>query len=259
MRDSGFAMRRIPRTRGLEPIRDSEYGVRNSSFGMDSFTASEWITMGILRITAAAALIVGAGYVHGAWTGRWGPSPAMAALSARFASVPMAIGDWTATSHELGAAERKMAGAEAWLSRVYTNPGRGVSISVLLLGGLPGKMSTHTPDICYAGAGYELGPPAAYERRYGTDGRRAGFRTATAMRGGANPSALRIFWTWHASTGWAAPEDPRWTFAAERALCKLYVVRETGGAAVAPDRDPCNEFLDLFLPELDRAVFPAAG
>src|SRR5579885_3438941 len=55
LRDSGFAMRKILRTRGLEPIRrtengersaengerSTENGVRNSFFGMDSFTASE--------------------------------------------------------------------------------------------------------------------------------------------------------------------------------------------------------------------------
>ena len=120
-------------------------------------------------------------------------------------------------------------------------------------------MSTHTPEVCYTGAGYDLGAPSAYERRYGPDGRRAAFRTALAARGGANPSVLRIFWTWHASKGWAAPGEPRWAFASEPTLCKLYVVRQAGGADVGPDGDPCNDFLDVFLPELDRAVFPAAG
>ena len=39
------------------------------------------------------------------------------------------------------------------------------------------------------------------------------------------------------------------------ALCKLYVIRETAGAAVDPEDDPCNDFLNVFLPELDRLVF----
>jgi hypothetical protein len=215
--------------------------------------------MVILRIAAAAALIVAAGLVHGSWTNRWGASPALAALAARFDSVPITVGDWQAVPFQLGARERKMAGAEACLSRVYTNPGRGTSVSVLLLGGLPGKITTHTPDVCYRGAGYELSTPAPFDYRPRTDGPCAAFRTALATRGGANPSALRIFWTWHASTGWAAPENARWSFAPEPTLCKLYVVRETGGAAVDPDRDPCRDFLDVFLPELDRAMFPAAG
>ncbi len=47
-----------------------------------------------IRISAALVLIVGAGLVHGAWTNRWGPSPALTALAARFESVPQVIGDW---------------------------------------------------------------------------------------------------------------------------------------------------------------------
>jgi len=210
----------------------------------------------MIRISAAVILIVGAGLVHGAWTNRWGPSPALAALAKRVESVPMVIGDWKATAFEVGPGGRAMAGASACLSRVYTNPGRGVSISVLLLGGLPGKISTHTPDVCYPAAGYTLDSPTPYDYRYGGDGRRrAGFRTAVATRGGTNPSILRIFWGWNASKGWAAPEEPRWEFGPEPTLCKLYVIRETAGAVVDPGGDPCNDFLSVFLPELDRLVF----
>jgi hypothetical protein len=128
------------------------------------------------------------------------------------------------------------------------------------VGGLPAKIASHTPDICYQGAGYELSPPSAFDRRPGAGGGpAAGFRTALATRGGSHPSALRIFWAWHGPSGWTAPEDARWQYATEPTLTKLYVVRDTGGVAVDPDRDPCSEFLDVFLPELDRAVFPLAG
>ncbi len=215
--------------------------------------------MGNRQIIIAAAFLVGVGYVHGKWTNRWGPSPEIAALTARFESVPMEIGDWTATPFEIGLPERKLAGAEAYLARVYTNPGRGATVSVLLIGGLPGKISTHTPEICYTAAGYDLGTPSAYDRRYSQDGRQAHLRTALAIRGLADPDALRIFWTWHASTGWAAPGEPRLAFSSERTLCKLYVVRQAGGADVEPDHDPCNEFLDVLLPVLDRTVFAEPG
>jgi hypothetical protein len=89
--------------------------------------------MGFVRITAAAALIVGAGFVHGAWSGRWASDAALAALAARVDSVPMTIGDGKATALEPGPRERTMAGAEACLSRTYTQAARGISISVLLL------------------------------------------------------------------------------------------------------------------------------
>jgi len=211
----------------------------------------------MIRISAAVVLIIGAGLVHGAWTHRWGPSPALAALGARFESVPMVIGDWKGTVFEVPPEDRAMAGAVACLGRVYSNPSRGVSVSVLLLGGLPGKISTHTPDVCYNGGGYTVDSPSAFQRRDGPDEHQAEFRTALATRGGTSPSVLRIFWSWNASKGWSAPEEPRWKFAAEPALCKLYVIRETAGAVVDPGADPCNDFLSVFLPELDRKVFSA--
>jgi hypothetical protein len=212
----------------------------------------------MIRMTAALILIVGTGLVHGAWTNRWGPSRALAALAARLDSVPMVIGDWEAMSYELDAWERAKAGASACLGRVYRNPASGASVTVLLLGGLPGDITTHTPDACYPGAGYTLDSPSAYDLPYGVDSRDlAGFRTAVARRGGTSPSVLRIFWSWNASKGWVAPDDARWRFAHEPALCKLYIVRETAGDVVDPGADPCNEFLNVFLPEFDRSVFSA--
>jgi uncharacterized protein DUF3485 len=208
-----------------------------------------------MRSTVAVVLIVGAGLIQGAWTSRWSLSPAQSALRARFESVPMVIGAWKGTTREVPAADRAMAGATACLSAVYTDAARGVSVSVLLLGGLPGKISTHTPDVCYRGAGYTLSPATEFEYRYGSDEHRSVFRTALATRGGTTPSVLRIFWSWNASKGWSAPENPRWSFASEPALCKLYVIRETWGKVVDPEADPCKEFLAAFLPELDRHLF----
>ena len=150
-----------------------------------------------------------------------------------------------------------MAGTVAYLLRRYSNPARGVSVSVILFGGRPGSISAHTPDVCYPGAGYTLDSPSVFPFPDGPGDHRAEFRTALATRGGTNPSVLRIFWGWNASKGWLAPAEPRWEFSGATALCKLYVVRETGGAVVDPGADPCNDFLKVFLPELDRIVFSA--
>jgi hypothetical protein len=210
----------------------------------------------MMRMVVAAVLIAGAGLLHGTWTNRWRPSGAVTALAGRIQSVPKEIGDWKVTaSFELRPAEIAMVGAAGYVSWQYTNASRGVSVSVLLLGGLPGKISTHPPDVCYRGGGYTLDSPSPYVYRYGPDGRQAEFATMTAAREGTNPSTQRIFWAWNASKGWLAPQAPRWQFAAEPALCKLYVIREISGVIVDPASDPCNDFLNVFLPELDRILF----
>ena len=168
----------------------------------------------------------------------------------------MVIGDWKATAFELGPDERAMAGAVACLSRVYTNPGRGLSVSVLLLGGLPGKISTHTPDVCYTGR--RVCPGLVLALRLSIRKRRpataAEFQTAVATRGGRTPPSCE-------SSGAGTPPRVGGAVGAaldigsEPALCKLYVIRETAGAVVDPGADPCNEFLNVFLPEVDRLVF----
>ena len=208
-----------------------------------------------IRISAAVLLIVGAGLVHGRWTNRWRPSPELAMLAARFDSIPIVIGDWQGTAFELPAKERAMVGAEACVARKYANHGRGVTVTVLLLGGLPADIAIHTPDICYPSAGYSLNAPSPFDYRYGPGEKRAGFRTALATRGGVSPSVLRLLWGWNDSKGWTTPEGPRWTFASKPWLCKLYVIRETAGSAVKPEDDPCTDFLSVFLSEVDRLVF----
>jgi len=82
----------------------------------------------------------------------------------------------------------------------------------------------------------------------------AEFRTAVASRGGPTPASLRLYWAWHSSKGWSAPEDARWELGGEPMLSKLYVVRDTAGAMVDPKEDPANEFLALLLPEIDRVL-----
>jgi len=211
----------------------------------------------LIRILVALSLITVAGLVHGSWTNRWRPAPALAALASRLDSVPMVLGEgaWTATSRELPSRELTMTGATGYLSRIYSNPSKGVQVSVLLLCGLPGDMATHTPDACYPGAGYTLGASENHMVRYGQPESQVEFRTAIASRSGSSPSVLRLFWGWRGSKGWSAPEEPRWSFASEPVLTKIYIVRETAGAVADPKNDPCNEFMSLLLPQLDSVLF----
>ncbi len=130
-----------------------------------------------LTTVAALVLIIGSGLVHGAWTNRWRTSPALALLAGRLESVPTVIGDWTASSQPVSSKQMAIAGAVGHLTRVYTNRKNGTSVSVMLLCGLPGNISTHTPDVCYPGAGYALGEPQAHAQSYGVPHRTAQFQT----------------------------------------------------------------------------------
>jgi hypothetical protein len=206
-------------------------------------------------LIAAVAMLAATGWVHGSWTNRWRPAPELADLAARLQTLPETIGDWKLELvREIAPKELAMAGAVGYVSRVYSSASKSQNVSILVLTGLPGDIATHTPDICYPGAGFVLGNSDSYSRTYGRPERTASFQTATASRGGADPAFLRLFWSWYTPKGWSAPDAPRWAFAAESALTKLYVQRDTKGVVGDPKEDPCQEFLALLLPELDRVL-----
>ena len=106
----------------------------------------------IFRISAAALLIVGAGLVDGAWNNRWRLSPELAALTAEIRLSPHGRRRLAGTMFELSA-RTCYGGRAACFARKYSNLVKGVTVSVLLLGGLPGDISNHEPTICYPGAG----------------------------------------------------------------------------------------------------------
>ena len=145
----------------------------------------ELVMINMIRISAAVVLIVGAGLVNGAWTNRWGPSPALTALASRFESVPMVIGDWKVTAVRVSSrrAGHGRRGGQPFAGSTRT-PAAGSPSRFYCSAVFPAKISTHTPDVCYSGAGFVLESSSPYDFRYGGDGeRRAEFQTAVATRG----------------------------------------------------------------------------
>jgi len=212
-----------------------------------------------IRVATGLALVLGAGLVHGEWTDRWRLTDDLTEMARRLESLPMTIGDWTGTSGQISAADMRTAGATGSVLRRYRNVKTGEEASVMMLCGPPGNIVNHTPDICYPSQGYALGEPAVFRTPADATSGEAEFLTAIANRSGSAPSVLRIFWSWNDAKGWRTPNAPFWTFAAAPVLCKLYVVRETGGETVAPENDPAREFLAVLLPAIDRAVFSTPG
>jgi len=205
-----------------------------------------------------AGVAVGAAIVHGHWTERWRPAPAVDEAVARLARLPRNVGDWQATDIPLTQEELKAAKIAGYVQRRYENVRNRQAVSVILVCGRPGPIAVHTPDICFAGAGYRaLTTPGDFALEYGTPTREASFKTMRMQReNAAFPTELRIFWAWGAEGRWQAPANPRLSFARQSALYKLYVFREKpADDAIRPEDDPCVLLLRQLLPEMDLALF----
>jgi hypothetical protein len=212
---------------------------------------------GFLAILTGCVVLAVSGFVHGHWTNRWGSGNELEEAVARLDNIPLVVGEWRGQDFRLPAEETagaNLAGYRAWR---YENR-KGQQVTALLVCGLPGPVSVHTPDVCYSGAGYEMaGDPLPVMVSAGGPSDRAGFLAASFRKGGPlSTSGLRIYWGWNAAGTWETPGEPRWAFARYKALYKLYVLRENSPRdATDLRKDPCVDFMSVYLPEVDRALF----
>jgi Protein of unknown function (DUF3485) len=211
----------------------------------------------LLPIATAVVVLIAGGVVHGLWTDRWAVQPDAAAAAARMDALPLTIGDWEGEA--LPVSTRELQGLAGYVARRYVNRGTGDAVTLALMCGRPRVVSIHTPDVCYAGSGYEVAEPV----RFGPTGlsEPAEFWTTDMVRTRAAEQArLRVFYAWNATEGWKAPDTPRVTFAGSPMLYKLYLLRDlpAGGNAPLAD-DPCLDFFKVLQPELRKCLSGPEG
>lgn len=207
-------------------------------------------------LTAAAlAFLVSYGIAEGLWTNRWHTSDALDRSVARLDAVPRLIGEWQGVDQKLDPRQVARAEMSGYLMRRYVHAKSGAVVNVLLVCGRPGPTSVHSPDICYAGAGYT--PAGAPTRRGITAGKTGvpSFWVAQFQKPGPAPEPLRIYWAWGAEGEWLAADRPRIELAHHAVLYKLYVVRSLSSSDESLTNDPSDEFLQQFLPEVREALF----
>jgi hypothetical protein len=223
------------------------------------------MTMRLLPVATAAALLLLSGLVHGLWTDRWESPEALDAAVARVGRVPLAAGDWQGRAlgpPDVDPEAFEQAGALSYWMRRYVSRRDRSEVTAVLMCGRRNRMAVHTPDVCFRAEGFALlDAPAAYVVQPAAGGGGpAQFRTSLFNAGEGRPAAgaLRVFWAWNAEGEWQAPAgDARWAFRGAPFLYKLYVTHEARGQGVPLDQDAGVAFLKRLLPELHRTLFPA--
>jgi hypothetical protein len=202
--------------------------------------------------------LVAYGVAEGLWTHRWFASTALAEAAARLQQLPQSVADWQGNDQELDARQVIQAEMTGYVMRRYVQQRTGASVMVLLVCGRPGPTSLHSPEICYPGAGFT--PAAAPVRKAfeaSASGSLGDFWAGQFQKAGPAPEALRIFWSWNGAGTWEAADTPRLHFAHHRALYKLYVIRQLPRPDEPLAQDPTLDFLDHFLPQVQRTLFPS--
>src|SRR4029079_19063280 len=142
------------------------------------------------------------------------------------------------------------AGIRGGVFRRYTNSKTGESISMMIVCGRGGPITVHTPDICYASAGFrQLAPEQRKEVNTGASQSDSFYVARFGNPSAVAPTQMEIYWTWSRDgRSWRAPDNPRFSFARVPALFKIYVVREFAPKSRAEALESCEEFIRQALP-----------
>lgn len=209
----------------------------------------------------AVALLLLSGLVQVRLLQQAKPAGELERATARLDDLPSHVGEWQAEEKEADRDAVNKAGLSGCVLRAYVQGQRGQRLTACVMCGPPGPTSVHTPEWCYGAAGYKMTAPPVRVRIAPADGSpqaelwMAHFRKARAVH--APP--LRIYWCWSATGSWQAPDYPRFAFSRQPALYKFYLIQEMNTSPEAQDRDIDVKFLQLFLPRMSKALFPAAS
>ncbi len=208
-----------------------------------------------LHVMTAIAIIVAAGTVHGIWTFRWHVAEEPIAAAARMREAVPVLADWQESPIDKEVPRGPWVAGQFY--RRYVHRRTGQTVTAFMICGRPGPIAVHTPDVCYGAGGFDVVSRAKFARTVAPDLPPVEFDTALfRKKTTTDPLTLRIYWGWHAGEAWQAPTDPRYTFAREPVLYKIYIIHETTGKEEpTTDDEPCVELMRQLLPELERRVF----
>ena len=178
--------------------------------------------MQLLPTFAVVSVLLATGLVHGVLTERWTPPQDLASAVEKLEHLPDKVGDWE--GEPLQTHHGKVPGIAGAVTRRYVHRLTDASVTVYLACGRGGPVSIHTPDVCYAAGGYRVDPETAIScaKRPGLAG--AQFLTTNMRKQGT--ADLRVFWSWHCRERWVTADSPRFAFARQPLLYKLYLIRE---------------------------------
>jgi Protein of unknown function (DUF3485) len=182
--------------------------------------------------------------------------------------IPLILGDWHGENLEPDQKQLQKAELTAALSRRYIEAGTGKTITIFLAWGPSEAVRGHTPNECYASAGYDL----VTELERARIAVEAEENPAEFMHGDFSKSVagisdrLQIYWSWSGDGDWIAPDRSLRDRIQHRAfytnvagpLFKLYVIEHLSQRAKpAQEAIPCEDFIRQLLPELRKHLFPA--
>jgi len=222
---------------------------------------------GIVVIVMFTAAVTG---YSGLMTGRWGTFRGKEEAALAMKSLPMKIGNWEAgvwrERNWTPGVERELDDhsvttlqiQNSYLFRTYRNTVTQEEVHFTLLVGPAGRITVHTPDICFGGRDYEkeserVRIPINVQLPSGKEIADEFWRIDFVGRSLTINNRISFYYAVSTGEDWRAIENPRWTFRTYRYVYKLQAQAYSGSGE---DGDTVKKFLDDCLPTIHEHMRP---
>jgi len=219
--------------------------------------------VGIIVITVITAVVTG---YSGWYAGRWGSFKGIEEASDSIKTLPFkiegAVGTWEASEdRKLGdQAVTMLKIQDSYVFRSYKNSVTMETVHLTLMVGASGRITVHTPDICFGGRDYDKEGPRTrvpFTIQSLTGDKEFGntfWRTSFASR---SLDERRISFYYGVTTGevWEAVENPRSSFKRYRYVYKLQAEAYSGSDERG---DAVKRFLEDCLPAIHACLRPCS-
>ncbi|MBN2294090.1 MAG: exosortase-associated EpsI family protein [Pirellulales bacterium] len=206
-----------------------------------------------IAVLIACGLTLTSGVIQGQLSNRWGPPPAMITAAEQLKGVPSHFGSWRITSEDdVDELTRHMLQLAGYVNRSYVDEETGQVVHVAVLLGPAGRISVHTPEVCFSSREYnQMDPRKRVTVKADKNAEEYGelwqltFRSRDVSR-----HQLCVYYGWSRGGRWSASESARWEYAGSPYLYKIQLAARVPPGKTAEEFDPCKKFLVDFLPVL---------
>ncbi len=206
----------------------------------------------VLVVFVTMAIAAYSGINTGEWMELQGLDEARKALL----DVPKTIGHWETVYENVldkdSAAMLQVQGGN--FVRRYRNTQTMSEVNVIMMVGPTGKVTAHTPEICFGGRDYTIGgdrerititTPGKDEATENEDT----FWKVDFVNNAVRGDTISFYYSINIGNSWDATEDPRYTF-----RFKKFAYKIQAEAFVLNDQDVVREFMQDCIPEIRKHI-----
>jgi hypothetical protein len=207
--------------------------------------------------TIACALVLASGAVRW-WQVRRVDATMNAGLHERqfkLDEIPLNLGHWTGVKTEMDQRLVAATGSHDLITRHYTDADTGVGIDVIVLFGPSSDIFIHTPELCYPKAGFSSHADAV-DRPLNCNGVETMFRSVAYTKGDPGSRDIQdVYFSWRYNGRWTPMVGSPKQLERIPGMYKVQIARRLSAKeSHADDRDPCESFLKVLIPDLESRI-----